>query len=208
MQDSSIELYAVPRPPLLVIISGPSGVGKDTIIQHIKDRGIAFAFVVTMTSRPIRANEIHGRDYFFVTKEEFENLIAKNELLEHSIVYGEYKGIPKDQVRKAMASGKDVVMRIDVQGVEKIRKLVPNAVTIFLMPDSEEELIRRLVERKSETVDGLKRRIATAREEMTRRKDFDYVVVNYHDRQDMAVDEILAIISAEHCRSVRTPINL
>ena len=208
MQDSLDDLYHVPRPPLLVVISGPSGVGKDTMLIRTKERGFEFMFVVTMTSRARRPNEIDGRDYFFVSKQKFEELIAANEFLEHSVVYGDYKGIPKSQVREAMASGNDVVMRIDVQGAAKIRQMVPNVVTIFLMPDSEDELIRRLVERKTETAEGLQRRIATARDEMKRRYEFDYVVVNHVNHQDDAVDEIIAIIRAEHCRSRRTPIVL
>lgn len=208
MQDSLDDLYHVPRPPLLVVISGPSGVGKDTMLIRTKERGFEFMFVVTMTSRARRPNEIDGRDYFFVSKQKFEELITANEFLEHSVVYGDYKGIPKSQVREAMASGNDVVMRIDVQGAAKIRQMVPNVVTIFLMPDSEDELIRRLVERKTETAEGLQRRIETARDEMKRRYEFDYVVVNHINHQDDAVDEIIAIIRAEHCRSRRTPIVL
>jgi guanylate kinase len=123
-------------------------------------------------------------------------------------VYGDYKGIPKSQVRNAIASGKDVIMRIDVQGAAKIRTLVPNAVTIFLTAESEEELVRRLSERKTETIDGLKIRIATAREEMKRISEFDYVVVNSENHQDVAVNKIVSIVTAERCRIGRTPIVL
>lgn len=208
MSDSTDDLYHVPRPALLVVISGPSGVGKDTMLNRTRERGRQFKFVVTMTSRARRPAEIEGRDYFFVSKEKFEDLIAADEFLEHSVVYGDYKGIPKSQVREAMATGNDVIMRIDVQGAAKIRQIVPNAVTIFLMPDSEDELVRRLVERKTESPEGLQRRIATARDEMKRRYEFDYVVVNHVNHQDEAVDEIIAIIQAEHCRSRRTPVLL
>ncbi|MCS7062088.1 MAG: guanylate kinase [Anaerolineae bacterium] len=194
--------------PLLVVISGPSGVGKDTLLQRLRERGHDFAFVVTMTTRPRRANEVDGRDYFFVTREQFDALIRANELLEHSLVYGDYKGIPKEQVRRALASGKDVLMRIDVQGAEKIRRIAPNAVTIFIAPGSEEELIRRLMARKTETADGLAQRIATAREEMKRICEFKYVVENRDNEIDVAVDQILAIITAEHCRVDSTPVCL
>jgi guanylate kinase len=199
------DLYGRKWSPLLVVISGPSGVGKDTLLQRLKERGFDFAFVVTMTTRLRRENEVDGRDYFFVSHATFTRMIETNELLEYSKVYGDYKGIPKDQVRHAWASGKDVIMRIDVQGAAKIRAIVPDAVTIFLVPESEAELVRRLTERKTETPDGLSRRIVTAREEMKRLCEFDYVVVNPANQVDQAVDMIISIITAEHCRVDRAP---
>jgi len=205
---SDADLYSFPSPPMLVVLSGPSGVGKDTLLKRLRERGYDFWFVVTMTTRPRRADEVDGVDYIFVSKSTFADMMQADELLEHSLVYGDYKGIPKKQVREALASGKDVLMRVDVQGAAKIRKIVPNAVTIFLAPESEEELTRRLTERRTETEDGLKLRIATAREEMKRLHEFDYVVINRAGRQDEAVDQIVAIITAEHCRVGRKPICL
>ena len=120
MTDS---FYHPHRPPLLIVISGPSGVGKDTVIQRMKERRLPFHFVVTATTRPPRAGEVHGRDYFFVTKDEFAAMIESDELLEYAYVYNDYKGIPKQQVREALASGQDVIMRVDVQGAAKIRQL-------------------------------------------------------------------------------------
>ena len=143
------DLYNFRSPPMLVVLSGPSGVGKDTLLKRLKERGYDFAFVVTMTTRPRRENEVEGVDYIFVGKSEFADMMQQDELLEHSLVYGDYKGIPKQQVRDAMRSGKDVLMRIDVQGAAKIRQIVPNAVTLFLAPESEDELERRLAERKN-----------------------------------------------------------
>ncbi len=206
--ESTVDLYTFTPTPLLVIISGPSGVGKDTLLQQLRERGQDYVFVVTMTTRPRRPNEVDGRDYFFVTHEQFDALIRADELLEHSLVYGDYKGIPKEQVRRALASGKDVLMRIDVQGAQKIRRIVPNAITIFIAPASEEELIQRLVARKTETADGLARRIATAREEMKRLREFKYVVVNADNKIDAAADQVIAIITAEHCRVERSPVIL
>jgi guanylate kinase len=203
-----VDLYNFCSPPMLVVLSGPSGVGKDTLLKRLKERGYDFAFVVTMTTRPRRENEVDGVDYIFVGKGYFADMMQADELLEHSLVYGDYKGIPKQQVRDAIASGKDVLMRIDVQGAAKIRTIVPNAVTIFLAPESEGELERRLAERKTETPDNLKLRIATAREEMKRVSEFDYVVVNIANRQDDAVDQIVAIVMAERCRIERQPICL
>ena len=206
MQDQS--LYDFHSPPMLVVLSGPSGVGKDTLLQKLQEHGYDFYFVVTMTTRPPRPNEVHGKDYLFVSKDEFASLMMQDELLEHSVVYGDYKGIPKTTVRKALASGKDVIMRIDVQGAAKIRKIVPNVITIFLTTEDEDELVRRLTERKTESSDGLAIRIATTREEMKRLKEFDYVVINREDCLDEAVNQIFSIISAEHCRVNRTPIQL
>ena len=118
--------------PLLIVISGPSGVGKDTVIQHMKERSLPFHFVVTATSRPKRSNEIEGVDYFFVTHQEFTEMIETGELLEYAVVYEDYKGIPKKQVHDALSSGSDVVMRVDVQGAKTIRGLYPEALLIFL----------------------------------------------------------------------------
>ena len=201
-------LYDFTSPPMLVVLSGPSGVGKDTLLKKLKERGHDFAFVVTMTTRPMREGEIEGVDYLFVSKSTFADMMQADELLEHSLVYGDYKGIPKQQVRDAIRSGKDVLMRIDVQGAAKIRRIVRNVVTIFLAPESESELERRLAERKTETLENLKIRIATAREEMKRINEFDYVVVNRANHQDQAVSQIVAIITAERCKVHREPICL
>lgn len=186
--------------PLLVVISGPSGVGKDTVIQRMKERELPFHFVVTATTRPARSDEVHGVDYFFLSSDEFARMIETDELLEYAIVYNDYKGIPKEQVRQALASGKDVLMRIDVQGAATIREISPEAVLVFLTTQNETELVNRLKARKSETPEGLNLRIATARKELKRIKEFDYVVVNRDDKLDETVDKILAIIQAEHQR--------
>ncbi|MGC8856361.1 MAG: guanylate kinase [Anaerolineae bacterium] len=186
--------------PLLIVISGPSGAGKDTVVQRMKERGMPFHFVVTATTRPRRPSETHGKDYFFISKEEFARMIEQDELIEYAIVYGDYKGIPKEQVRAALASGKDVVMRLDVQGAETVRKLAPEAVLIFITTASEEELVRRLQERKTETSEELALRIATARKELQRIEAFDYVIVNSDYHLDRTVDVIRSIIEAEHHR--------
>ena len=186
--------------PLLIVISGPSGVGKDSVVQRMIERGFPFHFVVTATTREKRANEVHGRDYWFLSKDEFAHMIEENELIEYAIVYGDYKGIPKAQVREALASGKDVIMRLDVQGAETVRKLAPDALLIFITCESEEELERRLRERKTETADSLSLRIATARKEFQRLEAFDYVIVNQDFHLDDTVDKVRAIISAEHLR--------
>lgn len=186
--------------PLLIVISGPSGVGKDSVLEAMQRRNYPFHFVVTATSRPPRADEVDGVDYFFVSEAEFQELIRQDELLEHAMVYRQYKGIPKQQVRDALASGKDVVMRLDVQGAATVRRLVPDAVLIFLSASSEEELVERLRRRKTESEAQLQYRIRVAQDEMRRIGEFDYVVINHECALDQAVDRVLHIIAAEHCR--------
>ncbi|MCJ7513674.1 MAG: guanylate kinase [Anaerolineales bacterium] len=188
------------RQPLLIVISGASGAGKDTVLQRMKARGLPFHFVVTATTRQPRPNEVDGRDYFFVSTERFASMIEHGEMLEHAIVYNDYKGIPKQQVRQALASGQDVVMRIDVQGAETLRALCPEALLIFLVPANEEEMIRRLMARRTESPEDLQLRIETARQELKRMHVFDYYVVNADSHLDAAVDRIEAIIDAEHHR--------
>lgn len=186
--------------PLLIVISGASGVGKDTLLQRLQERKSEFHFVVTTTTRPPRQGEIHGEDYFFVSHDEFAEMINNDDLLEYAIVYNDYKGIPKQQVRDALASGKDVIMRIDVQGAATIRELCPDAVLIFIVTETEEQLISRLKTRKTETPEGLQLRIAMARQEMRRIGEFDYYVINSEMQIEEAVDQLCAIIEAEHHR--------
>jgi guanylate kinase len=193
--------YTFETHPLLIVLSGTPGAGKDSVIQCLKEREHPFHFVVTATDRPPRPGEVHGKDYFFLTTAEFAGLIEDDELLEHAIVYGQHKGVPKQQVREALASGKDVVMRIDVQGAATVRSLVPEAVLIFLTAPSEEELVQRLHQRGSDSPEQLEKRIATARKEMRRLSEFDYVVVNRDGELEQAADDVLAIVRAEHCRA-------
>ena len=194
--------------PLLIVISGPSGVGKDSVVQHMKKCKLPFHFVVTATTRPPRASEQHGVDYFFYSKADFAEMIEQDELLEFAFVYNDYKGIPKAQVRAALASGKDVVMRLDVQGASTVKSLYPNAMSIFLTTDTEEELVKRLQARKTESEDQLKLRIATARKEMLRVHEFDYVVINRDEQLDETVEAIRSIIHAEHHRVNHRKISL
>lgn len=189
------------KQPLLIVLSGPSGVGKDTVLQRMKELELPFHFVVTATSRPKRKGEIEGVDYFFVSADEFVAMIERDELLEHALVYDEHKGIPRQQVRDAFASGQDVIMRIDVQGAETIRQLYPGALLIFLSTQNEGELIARLKARRTESEEKLQLRIETAREELHKVELFDYYVVNADDRLDATVDAIQAIIASEHRRT-------
>jgi guanylate kinase len=189
-----------PPNPLLIVISGPSGVGKDSVLEEMKSRGLPFHFVITATTRSPRPEETDGVDYFFLSQDEFARMIDEGELLEYAVVYQDYKGIPKSQVRKALASGKNVIMRIDVQGAETVRKLAKDALLIFLTPQNEEELIDRLQNRNTEDKESLKLRIATTRQEYNKIDLFDYIVVNKDEQLMVAVDMIEAIIKAEQQR--------
>jgi guanylate kinase len=184
--------------PLLIVISGPSGVGKDTVIKRLQERNPSLAFVVTAASRDPRPGEIHGVDYFFIPRPEFKSKIKAGEFLEHAIVYGELKGILKSEVQKAIDSGNDVVLRVDVQGAATIRQKAPQALLIFLTTDDEEELIQRLISRKTETPEKLKIRVETARQEIKHVNEFDYKVVNREGCLEETVNVILSIIEAEH----------
>jgi guanylate kinase len=199
MPDSEFNLHH-PQ-PLLIVISGPSGVGKDSVLHGLKARNLPMHFVVTANTRLRREDETNGVDYFFVSKEEFARMIEHDELIEYALVYKDYKGIPKQQVRDALSSGVDVVMRLDVQGAATVRKLAPEAVLIFLTTESEEALVRRLKARRTETGDNLSLRLATARQELKRAAEFDYVIVNADDQLDKTVDTVIAIIQAEHHRA-------
>jgi guanylate kinase len=194
--------------PLLIVISGPSGAGKDVLLKRMKEKGLPFHFVVTTTDRPPRHGEVHGTDYMFVSTEEFERMIARGELLEHANVYGQHKGISKAQVQQALHSGKDVLMRVDVQGAATVRQIVPDALLIFLSSESEEALKARLASRGTETEKTLRTRLETAAGELQRLPEFDYLVINHTDQLDQAVEDVRAIIRAEKCRVHQREITL
>lgn len=195
-------------PPLLLIISGPSGVGKDTVIAAMREAGLSFHFVVTSTTRPPRPGEVNGEDYVFVERDEFERMIEQDELIEYALVYGQYKGIPKKHVREALASGQDVVMRLDVQGAETVKRLIPEAVSVFLIAPSMEVLEQRLRSRKSDTPEQIRVRLEKARVEMKTMENFDFVVPNREGEVERAVSDIGAILRAERLRVGRQPVSL
>jgi guanylate kinase len=194
--------------PLLVVISGTSGSGKDSVVRALIERMLAqqrpVHFVVTTTSRAMRQNEVEGVDYCFVSESEFEAMIDNGELIEHALVYGDYKGVPKSQIFKAveaMDGGVDVVMRLDVQGAKTIRHMVPGALLIFMTTSSEQELVERLHRRSTESPEQLQIRLQTARDEMQQIAEFDYVVPNIDGRLNETVDTVLAIMTAEKHRT-------
>ena len=194
--------------PLLVVLSGPSGVGKDAVLDRMKEKGLPFHFVVTATTRPPRAGEKDGVEYHFLSEEEYDRLLAEDGLLEHAEVYGHRYGVPKAQVREALAQGRDVILRVDVQGAATIRKLAPEALFVFLAPGSQAELERRLRRRETENEAAFRLRMETAEKEMACRDQFDHVVVNEQGKLDEAVEQVLAVIAAEKARAGRRPVHL
>jgi guanylate kinase len=185
--------------PLFIVISGPSGVGKDSVLQGLKDRNLKLHFVVTATNRPPRPNEEEGVDYLFVSTDAFIHMIEADELIEYARVYNDYKGVPKAQLREAFESGKDVIMRVDVQGASTLRGKYPGAVLIYLTA-SEADLLSRLQARGADDIDALRLRVAMARKEINRLPDFDYIVENAEGKLEATIASIVAIIRAEHHR--------
>jgi guanylate kinase len=186
--------------PLFIVLSGPSGVGKDAVLALLKAAESQMRFIITMTTRTRRPKEIEGVDYSFVSKEVFERLRKRNELLESANVYGNWYGVPKQPIRDALREGKDAVVKVDVQGAASIKKIIPDAVFIFLMPPSLAELENRLRRRYTEKPHELEIRLHTAADEIKQVSEFDYVVVNHKDGLDTAIEEIRAIIIAEKCK--------
>lgn len=197
---SSEPLAPSPK-PLIIVISGPSGVGKDAVIKRLQEVREGMHFVVTATSRAKRPGEVDGKDYYFVTKENFLSMIDRNELLEYALVYGEYKGIPKQQIRDFMAKGYDIVLRVDIQGAATLRRILGDAaIFIFLVAESEEALVKRLIDRRTETSEMMLVRIATAREEVRHIRNFDYAVVNAEGKLEDSVKLVESIIDAEKAK--------
>lgn len=185
---------------LLFVISGPSGVGKDAVLDGLRRTSARAFFAVTATTRPQRPGEADGVDYIFVSRAEFERMMGEGELLEWANVYGNYYGVPKRGLRRALQDGLDAVVKVDVQGAATIRSLVPDSILIFVAAESMGELERRLRRRKTESGIDLELRTAAAREEMESLPLFDYVVVNRDEQVEFAVAQIQAIMTAEKCR--------
>ena len=194
--------------PLLVVITGPSGVGKDTIVARLKELYPECFVVVTATTRAPREGERYGVDYLFIDRAEYDQMLAAGEFLEHAEVYGNGYGIPRAPVRTALAEGRDVLMRIDPQGAATVGRLVPGATRIFVAPPDMDELESRLRNRKTDSAEALARRLATARSEMARAAEFEYYVVNADGELDRTVCEITAIMAAERRRVQRPAVHV
>ena len=186
--------------PLLVVLSGPSGVGKDAALEVLKKLDRPWHFVVTATTRPRRSGERDGVDYIFLDAETFDRMKNSGDFLECAEVYGRWYGVPRSQVRMGMDTGKDVILKIDVQGAETVRRLAPEAVFIFMVPGSLDELRERLSLRMTESSPEMELRLNTAKGELAMADKFDYRVVNNDGGLDRAVADIDAIIAAEKCR--------
>ena len=197
-----------PTRPLLIVLSGSSGVGKDAVLARMKESGYPLKYITTLTTRPQRPNEQDNVDYHFVSRERFQEMMANNELLEWAQVYDNWYGVPRAAVKQALDEGRDVIVKVDIQGAATIKRILPPAIFIFLMPPSMEALIERLKQRRTESPAELALRRKAAGEEIKQLPMFDYKVVNRWDGIDQAVTEIKAIIAAEKCRVVPREITL
>jgi guanylate kinase len=192
--------FNLSKRPLLIVVSGPSGAGKDTVLTRMKESGIPLEYVVTATTRPQRDNEKNNIHYHFISTERFQEMIERKEFLEWANVYGNWYGVPKKPIKRALDKGQDTIVKVDIQGATTIKKILPQGVYIFLVPPSIEELASRLKLRRTESSFDLDVRIKTAKQEIKQLSLFDYVVVNKQDKVDQAVSVIKAIISAEKHR--------
>jgi len=189
-----------PAKSLLIVLSGLSGVGKDAILSGLRESSYPLEFITTITTRTKRPNERDGVHYHFISSNKFQELIDRDELLEWANVYGNWYGVPKEPVKQALNMKQDVIVKVDVQGAATIKKILPQAVYIFLAPPSMEELVLRLQRRRTESPSDLELRIKTAEAELEKLPLFDYVVVNRQGEIDRAVADVKAIITAEKCR--------
>ncbi|MCL2475056.1 MAG: guanylate kinase [Chloroflexi bacterium] len=201
-------VYKHQENPLVVVLSGPSGVGKDAVLSRLRKRAFPIEQVVTTTTRPIRLREVDGVDYRFLSIVEFQDLLSQNGFLEWANVYGNFYGVPRFPVREALAQGRDVIMKVDVQGARTIKEKIPDAVFIFLMPPSIDDLVARLNRRHTESPDALVCRLSAAEEELQSLPLFDYVVVNEDGHIDEAVRKIMSIVRAEKCRLIQRNIKV
>jgi guanylate kinase len=187
---------------LLIVLSGPSGVGKGTVRKALFSQpDVQLQYSISVTTRKPREGEVDGVDYFFKTREEFEEMIKQNQLLEWAEYVGNYYGTPIDYVEKTLNEGKDVFLEIEVQGALKVKEVFPEGLFIFLMPPSLSELKNRIVTRGTESEELIENRLKVAKEEIEMMDAYDYVVEN--DKVELAVERIKAIVMAEHCRRER-----
>ena len=204
MKKASYESQApfhLPRRSLLIVLSGPSGTGKDAVLSRMKELGCPLEYIVTVTTRPKRARERNNVDYHFVSTEKFQEMVKSNELLEWANVYSNWYGVPKQPIKQALGKGQDIIVKVDTQGAATIKKVLPQSVFIFLTPPSMEELTLRLKQRHTESPFDLALRLKTAEEEIKQLPLFDYVVMNQRDDIDQAISDIKAIITTEKCRT-------
>jgi len=192
--------------PLVLVLTGPSGVGKDSVFDRMVERGIPMARPATMTTRAPRSTEQEGVNHYFRTPEQFEQAFASGELLERSGEYGKQYGVPRQSVREALATGNDVIIRVDIRGAESLRDLLPGALFICLIPERLSDLATRLDGRATETAEERAKRLAMAPDEIERASRFCAMVVNPEGHLDVTVDAILRLMEAERGRPDRAPV--
>ncbi|MCK9496276.1 MAG: guanylate kinase [Dehalococcoidia bacterium] len=195
-------------PPLVVVLTGPSGVGKDAVVNRADERGEPVVRPATMTTRAPRPGEEEGVHHYFVTREEFLDYLEAGELLEHAEVYGNLYGVPRKSVRAALTTGKHVIVRVDVQGAESLRQVLPDALFVALEPASPEALEAHLTDRGSETPGQMWRRLDIAHEEIARARSFCVPLVNVEGDLDATVDAFLELIAQEQARPGREPVRV
>jgi len=186
---------------ILIVLSGPSGVGKGTVCGALRKMDTDIVYSVSATTRSPRQGETEGVNYFFKSREQFESMIRNDELLEWAEYCGNYYGTPKDFVERTLEQGRDIILEIEVQGALKVRKQFPEGVFLFLLPPSLDELQSRIVTRGTETEEVIRSRMNVAREELQLLEHYDYAIVN--DQVEAACGRIQAILTAEHCRRER-----
>ncbi len=183
---------------ILVVVSGFSGAGKGTLIKAMLDRYHSYALSVSATTRAPREGEVDGREYFFVTREKFEQMIEEEQLIEHAVYVNNYYGTPRQYVFQQMADGKDVILEIEIQGALKIKERFPEALLLFVMPPSADELRRRLVGRGTESEEIIDKRLHRAAEEASGITSYDYILIN--DKVEQCAQEMHGLIQAQHRR--------
>ena len=183
----------------IFVISAPSGTGKTTLVRLLLSRFPTLSFSISYTTRLPRPGEVNGQHYFFVSEREFKKSIAKGEMLEWAKVYGHYYGTPLTFVQEKIAAGKDIVLDIDIQGAQAVKKKMPEAILIFLIPPSWNELQRRITSRSSDSPEEIKKRLEAAKKEILAAREFDYIVIN--DVLEDALKELVSIIQATKARA-------
>lgn len=206
--DALIARIREANAPRIFIISGPSGVGKDSVIEELRAEFPQAKYVVTATTRPKRVGEVDGVHYKFLSREKFEADIAAGGFIENALVYDNHYGVPKQPILDGLAEGRDVIIKVDVKGTATLRRLIQNTISIFLAPESMEALLTRLHDRKTDDPDVLMKRFRTASSELATVKDFDYVVFNEDDQLHRAVQQIVDIVNTERLRVHRPEIAL